>query len=210
MTDVTRLEARADVDGPPEPESLTEKQSARRRSVLEAAMDLAKEGGYEAVQMRDVASRAGVALGTVYRYFSSKDQLLAAVWSDWRTALEQRHHGSHPLQGSTRAERVSDFLRRATRPLERNPRLAAALVMSYASPDRHAAAHQSEVAWWMTRIVVEELDGLPPADAQGVRETLGHVWYSVLLGWVQGRITAERMHELLGSACHLLLDPREP
>ena len=78
MTERVDLET----NGPPEPDSLTEKQSARRRRVLDAAMALADEGGYEAVQMRDVAARADVALGTLYRYFSSKDQLLAAVRAD--------------------------------------------------------------------------------------------------------------------------------
>jgi AcrR family transcriptional regulator len=208
MTDVTR-KPDEQLTPPPQPASLTAKQSARRQRVLSAAMDLAREGGYEAVQMRDVAARADVALGTVYRYFSSKDQLLAAVWSDWRAGLERRLHGSQPLQGCTRAERVIDFLRRATRPLERNPKLAAALITSYASADPQAAKYQAEVASWMTRIVVEALDGLPPDDVQGIREVLGHVWYAVLLAWVQGRMGAERMHELLATSCHLLLDPRE-
>src|SRR3974377_523984 len=49
-----------------------------RQRVVDAAMELGLEGGYEAVQMRDVAARAHVAMGTVYRYFSSKDHLLAA------------------------------------------------------------------------------------------------------------------------------------
>ena len=193
-------------EGTPEIESLTAKQNARRKRVLAAAMDLAREGGYDAVQMRDVAARADVALGTVYRYFSSKDQLLAAVWADWREALEARVHHGQPLRGDTRAELVFDFLRRATRPLERNPKLAGALVTSYASPDANSVAQQREVASWMTRIVVEALDGLDPDVVQGVREVLGHVWYSVLLSWVHGRMEAPRMYELLGSACHLLLD----
>jgi AcrR family transcriptional regulator len=193
----------------PEVETLTVKQTERRRRVLDAAMELAREGGYEAVQMRDVAARADVALGTVYRYFASKDQLLAAVWADWRQTLESRLHHGQPLQGRTRAELVFDFLRRATRPLERHPKLAAALVTSYASPDASAVAQQREVASWMTRIVVEALDGLPPDDVQGIREVLGHVWYSVLLAWVQGRMQAPRMYELLDNTCHLLLDHYE-
>lgn len=206
MSEATRA---VSTNGPPEPASLTAKQSARRQRVLEAAMDLAREGGYDAVQMRDVAARADVALGTVYRYFTSKDQLLAAVWADWREALESRLHHGQPLVGATRAERVIDFLRRATRPLERNPKLASALIMSYASSDSSAATHQREVSSWMTRIVVEVLDGLPASDAQQIREVLGHVWYSVLLGWVQGRLEAQQMYALLSNTCHLLLDPRE-
>ena len=202
MTEVTEQ------NGPPEPESLTEKQSARRRRVLDAAMALADEGGYEAVQMRDVAARADVALGTLYRYFSSKDQLLAAVRADWTSALEGKLR-RQPLQGETRAERVIDFLIRATRPLERRPRLAEALVMSVATRDPHAAAYQREVSSWMDRIVVEALDGVPEEEAHAVREVLAHVWNSVLLQWVNGHIDPERMHEILRLSCHVLLDPRE-
>ena len=43
--------------------------AARRQRLIEAAVGLAAEGGYEAVQMRDVAARAEVALGTLYRHY---------------------------------------------------------------------------------------------------------------------------------------------
>ena len=48
----------------------------RRTRVIEAAMRLALAGGYDAVQMRAVAERADVAIGTIYRYFSGKDDLI--------------------------------------------------------------------------------------------------------------------------------------
>ena len=46
-------------------------QRERRQRILDATLTLASRGGYEAVQMRAVADRAGVALGTLYRYFPS-------------------------------------------------------------------------------------------------------------------------------------------
>ena len=46
-------------------DSLTTSQSARRQRVLGAAMRLAADGGYDAVQMRDVAASADVTLGTL-------------------------------------------------------------------------------------------------------------------------------------------------
>jgi len=45
--------------------ALTRSQQARRRRVIEAAVELAAEGGYDAVQMRDVAIRGRVAMGRV-------------------------------------------------------------------------------------------------------------------------------------------------
>ena len=71
-------------DSPP----LTERQEARRRRILHASAQLASRGGFDAVQMRDVATRAEVALGTIYRYFPSKDSLLLAVMVHWLGDLE--------------------------------------------------------------------------------------------------------------------------
>ena len=56
--------------------ALARSQAARRRRVIDATLELAAGGGFDAVQMRDVAAEAGVALGTVYRYFESKERLL--------------------------------------------------------------------------------------------------------------------------------------
>src|ERR1043165_5918735 len=65
-------------------------QAVRRKRGIDAATELAAVGGYEAVQMRDVADKADVALGTLYRYFPSKDQLLVAALGEWATSLERR------------------------------------------------------------------------------------------------------------------------
>lgn len=192
----------------PSPSELTEKQAERRQRVLDAAMELAREGGYEAVQMRDVAARADVALGTVYRYFASKDELLGAAWAQWTGRLEARL-GNRPPRGKTRADRIYDFLRRATRALERDPKLTAALIMSMASPDPETAAHQAEVAAMMTRVVAKELEDFDPELQQGIREALGHIWYSTLVNWVNRRLPISRVYEVLERSTHLLIDPHD-
>src|SRR5881397_2888222 len=67
----------------------TEAQRARRRRILRAAADLATEGGFDAVQMREVAERADVALGTLYRYFPSKIHLLVAAMGRTFRSLQE-------------------------------------------------------------------------------------------------------------------------
>src|SRR6185503_20502681 len=74
--------------------------AARRRRLVESAVALAEEGGYDAVQMRDVAARAEVALGTLYRHFSSKDQLLLAALAEQAATLRDRLH-NRPPRGAT-------------------------------------------------------------------------------------------------------------
>jgi AcrR family transcriptional regulator len=53
--------------------------AARYEAIIAAARALASESGLRAVQIAPVAERAGVAAGTVYRYFPSKEDLVAAV-----------------------------------------------------------------------------------------------------------------------------------
>ena len=83
---------------------------ARRRSasggLLDAAVALAAEGGYDAVQMRDVAARAEVALGTLYRHYASKDQLLLAAMAEQAATLRERLV-QRPPRGDDRGRRAS-------------------------------------------------------------------------------------------------------
>jgi AcrR family transcriptional regulator len=53
-----------------------------RASILDAARALVAEGGFAAVQMSEVARKAGVATGTLYRYFSSKEALCRELFRE--------------------------------------------------------------------------------------------------------------------------------
>jgi len=58
---------------------IARKQAARHQAILAAARAAATEGGMAAVQVAAVAERAGIATGTVYRYFPSKAELVTAL-----------------------------------------------------------------------------------------------------------------------------------
>ena len=62
---------------------------------------LAADGGFDAVQMRDVAAAADVALGTVYRYFSSKERLLLEAMAEQQADL-RAYLETHPPPEPTR------------------------------------------------------------------------------------------------------------
>jgi TetR/AcrR family transcriptional regulator, cholesterol catabolism regulator len=188
----------------PVPRTLTRAQQARRQRVVDAAMSLALEGGYDAVQMRDVAARADVAMGTVYRYFTSKDHLLAAALVHWVGQLDARL-ALAPAEGDSPAERVIDSLDRALRAMGRQPHLVAAVFTALASPDPAAIECQQQVSVLMERIITRAIGEPRPPDLPDRARILGHVWYSALVGWVNGWSNMSRVHDELAVAVGLLL-----
>jgi len=60
-------------------ENVIRRLAAREQAILDGAAALAAENGMGAVQIAGVAERAGIAAGTVYRYFPSKADLVAAL-----------------------------------------------------------------------------------------------------------------------------------
>jgi AcrR family transcriptional regulator len=186
------------------PRSLTRAQEARRQRVIDAAMELGLEGGYEAVQMRDVAARAHVAMGTVYRYFSSKDHLLAAALVFWVEQLDARL-ALVPPRGAVASERVLDVLDRALRAMARQPQLVAAVFASLASPDPAAIECQQQMGVVMDGIIIRAIGEPQPPDHAERTRIIGHVWYSSLVGWVNGWSDMNRVGDELAVAVRLLL-----
>jgi AcrR family transcriptional regulator len=185
---------------------LTKSQAARRGRVIDAALTLGADGGYDAVQMRDVAATAGVALGTIYRYFSSKDHLLAETLVEWAAELGTRV-SRKPPKGEQLSERVIDVLRRATRGMELQPKLSEAVITALSSSDPHAARCQREVGDVMNGIIAsafpDDFDGDTRDD---IARVLGHVWFSSLVGWVNRWYGINHVGDEVEIAAHLLLD----
>jgi AcrR family transcriptional regulator len=192
-----------------EPEgALARSQAARRRRVLDATLRLAAEGGFDAVQMRDVAAAADVALGTVYRYFSSKERLLLEAMAEQQDDL-RRYLEVHPPREPTPAARVVAVLRRANRSLREYPDITAAMVRSIGSAQPENADIVRRVTGIMASIITNAIHSPQrrPADERELRiaRILMQVWLSSLNGWVCGVDGAERVDEDLEAAAKMLL-----
>jgi AcrR family transcriptional regulator len=92
----------------------TQRETAGRneRAIVEAATALMRERGTADVEVRDIAARAGVGVGTVYRRFGDKASLIAAVLGEQERALQDALlSGPAPLgPGAPAAERLVAFL----------------------------------------------------------------------------------------------------
>lgn len=189
---------------PPAPP--TADQRERRRRVIDAAFELGAERGYDAVQMRDVSAIANVSLATIYRYFSSKDHLLAAAMTEWTAKLQQRVAQSPP-RGDTAAAQLADVLGRACRAMARQPKLSAALVRALSSADPGVRQSADQVQRQIESMASGILVDLDPAVRSDIMAVLGHVWYSTLVAWANDRIGFDSVIAELERAVRVLVEP---
>ena len=94
------------------PSKRTRRKQARPGELLEAALSLFVEKGYAATRVEEVAARAGVSKGTLFLYFSSKEELFKAVVRE--NAGRQLADAMREADGHTgsSAELLRGFLRR--------------------------------------------------------------------------------------------------
>jgi AcrR family transcriptional regulator len=186
--------------------ALSRSQAARRERVIRAAQELGAEGGYDAVQMRDVAARGEVALGTIYRYFPSKDALLLAVMVQWLGDLEDRV-SRRPPTGATTVERIMDVLTRALRTMDREPRLTAAVIGAMTAGDPASVGAIGEATRTMARVLTAAFpDDVDPGLEARAAKALGHVWWSATISWANGMGDIDWVAAELHDAAELLAD----
>ncbi|KEI46069.1 cholesterol catabolism transcriptional regulator KstR [Saccharopolyspora rectivirgula] len=180
-------------------------QHERRQRIIDATIALASKGGYDAVQMRAVAEKADVALGTLYRYFPSKVHLLVTgLAREFEQALEKAERTRIP--GDTPYERVMHVLRRTTRSLQHNPQLTEAMTRAFMFADTSAANEVDAVAKLVERFFTRAMtDGEPTAEEKAIAQVIGDVWLSNLVAWVTRRASASDVANRLELTVRLLL-----
>ncbi|HEX3286097.1 MAG TPA: TetR family transcriptional regulator [Mycobacterium sp.] len=151
---------------------MTSGQLVRRAKIIEAVIVLIGDVGADAVQMRDVAQRSGVALATVYRYFSSKERLLAAALEDWQKRLTRRIMAAGGAADVDPLPGILDYLRRAQRAFHRNPKMTALMLQTMTSTDPEAKVAIDH----MSRTNVELFDRLLEGVAS---EEIAHVSFGI-------------------------------
>lgn len=117
-------------------------QRERRKRILDATMAIASKGGYEAVQMRAVADRADVAVGTLYRYFPSKVHLLVSALAREFERIDAKTDRT-TVSGGTPYQRLNFMVSKLNRAMQRNPLLTEAMTRAYVSPTRRRSARST-------------------------------------------------------------------
>jgi TetR/AcrR family transcriptional regulator, cholesterol catabolism regulator len=185
--------------------ALSKDQQARRTRLIEAARELADEGGYAAVTMHDVADRAGVARATVYRYFISKDHLLTEVAAAWARTVTA--DVAALTSGGPPVERLATLLERIVEVAAAELRLTSAIVQGVTSGD--PGVDESRTA--LFALVRERLSaamGDPVPDRADVEVVLGHILLAALISLTALSQPVGEVRAMVATAARLILGRR--
>ncbi|MEU9320133.1 TetR/AcrR family transcriptional regulator [Streptomyces sp. NPDC048295] len=180
---------------------------AHRERLLDAARELLAEGGYPAASISALARRAGIATGSVYNHFSSKQELLAAVF---------RHVAGHELSAVREAVRAHSGAGEQLRALVevfsyralRSPRTAWALLAEPVDPlvEEERLTYRRGYHLLAETVIVAGISAgeLPPQNAQlSAAAVIGAVGEALLgpLSPVGARTDPEPVVENITTLC---------
>jgi len=192
----------------PEPDSLPRGQQERRRRIVHAAISLLEHGGeYDDIQMRDVAREAAVALGTVYRYFTSKEHLYAAALLEWAANFPTRDQ-SNRAGGRSDEAQLRALMRRAVRAFERYTQMIRVEIVIESSPDPNARALFDQSAARNTGTLTSALSSTDPETATAIVETVNSVLVTRLRSWALGRTTISDVDRSVQRTLDLVFEGR--
>lgn|SRR6266545_1448337 len=183
--------------------------------IFDVAIELAEEGGYDNVRQRDVASRAGVAIGTLYKRFRSKEDILSAAL-ERETAQLERKFEKLPIKAANPEDRLVQFYTVLTRTLTRRPHFARAVLRAMASGQPEVARHVLAYHGRMNAMLIATLRGgrmtygdataSPPTEReQTVALLVQQNWFASLIGWSAGTHSPSAVLEHVRMAARLLL-----
>lgn len=187
---------------PPVVDELDAAQRARRERIIAAALRLMTERDYDQIQMKDVTSAGGVALGTTYRYFTSKEHLFAealVMWSGRFPAVPSPDDGGRSL------DRLKTTFRRAVRAFERAPTIYGHMLAVQGTTDPVAAEVFDRYASSMTTRFADAIPRVPEPRRTAVTNVMSAVLDSSLKEWTLRRRSIEQVYASIDEAADLLL-----
>jgi len=193
------------IDGPPAPETLRRDQLARRERIVRAALRALANSDHDQVKISEVARDSGVALGTLYRYFTSKEHLIAAAFVEWQGALKKKLEKESP-RGETEAERLRDVFHRTIRAFQLQPQFYRVVMMLNATTDTYAADLYQSVSSQFHDTVQTAFAGPFDEDRVAICGTVNAVLDGALRAWVMNRLTIQEVYKRVDDAIRLIYD----
>jgi TetR/AcrR family transcriptional regulator, cholesterol catabolism regulator len=178
---------------PPSPDEETACHISRRTRILEESL-VAAAAGYEEVNIREVAQRAGVPVGTLYHYFLSKEHLLVLALGRWLEGFEE-HLGPRLYSIDDPYARLWHVVEELHRALRDRPLLAEAMARAYVVGDASVAVEVEMVRSQLVALFADAVSrGRPTESHSDVGELLTDVLTPNLLALAHDRAQIGDVH----------------
>lgn len=165
-------------------------QRARRDLILEVAIGFLDTREYEQIHMREIAEAAGVALGTLYRYFPSKEQLFASAFFAWGEPFGAQGRS----RAATDEARLQAAVRRSLRAYERNPRFYRLITSLQLSPDKAASELMGRFGDRYRAVLAAVVEDMHEEDARRVALLVVGTLDILLRKWSAGDLTMPQVY----------------
>jgi TetR/AcrR family transcriptional regulator, cholesterol catabolism regulator len=179
--------------------------TARRERILVTALKLIRGPSGVSVQMREVAEQADVALGTLYRYFPSRHELLAHAYERWREECVEILVSSNVMKGKTNTERFRELARRDFKFVEKEPNFCAIWRTLDRISNPKVVACMRRVRDKSYELYMQSIKGIERSDAVTIIDIFVAVVDQQANLFVSGRITSGSAYEALDRCIYMLL-----
>jgi AcrR family transcriptional regulator len=182
-----------------------------REKILEAALTLFRERGFEAATMRDIAAKTGVATGLAYYYFDSKDAIVLAFYQRAREDMPARTASAH--RERTLGARLEAMIEAKFAYFKPNRRFLGAILAHAADPasplspfnDASREIREAEFAEF-DRALTETRTSVPRDLAPHMPKMLWFYQMGILLFWITDRSADQRRsRELLAASLKVVV-----
>jgi AcrR family transcriptional regulator len=197
------VQPRATERAPSAPVQLPGSRAARRERIIGTAFDLLVESDYDAIQMRDIAESADVALATLYRYFPSKEQLFAAVQLEWVERLHRRV-GQRPLRGGSNLDRLLDVIHRSILAFRKKPQFYRLLLVLEATKDPIARELYESMQEATTATYLEAMVEVDDETAEGLLTATLAILGAEMRAWALDKRSLEDAEKNIEASLRLL------
>ena len=163
----------------------------QRARIVGAAIRLAEEHGFEGVGLRDVADEVGMALGTLYKSFRNKDEILSAVVERRISHMRSAMSDAIDVDG-TPVDRVVAFFEKFTEVVARHPAFARAILSALSSRRSQIVKSILRSDVETTRMIIAAIRGVnadevelddATEDEREVAFLLRQLWFASMVGW---------------------------
>ena len=184
-------------------ELTTEASKRRYRRLLDATLDELREKGLERTRIQEISHRSKIAIGTIYRYFQSREHLIYQATQDWVLKVSRQQLPNDPTLSLE--DQMLRMVNTSATLLFEEPDLLRAWVRMLLSDDEHIVASVRTNRFADSLTIYPEQIVASEEVASDLALVMEHTWYASMVRWSLGEKEAGQVPADVSRAVRIVL-----